>query len=265
MLLRALASVAGQSFTDFEIVLVDDGSSDGSLDAAEDYLSGRKLAFKSVRLAKNVGIPAARNAGLAAAGGAVAAFLDSDDAWHPHYLSIVKAAYAAAKPPLFVSTDYLSDGPSYAGPVKQFDPPRAPFDPIELMITRPFVHTMSCFSAPMAHLVAVGGFNERLPRFSDLDLYIRLLGSAESAARGPTHGAEHVHIPQIGVLKSIHLESRRLADYERDWEAGKTRFLETIFKYPFMRSRRVLREESAQALTKGQARFFENFRGGSPS
>ena len=40
-----------------------------------------------------------------------------------------------------------------------------------------------CFSAPMAHLVAVGGFNERLPRFSDLDLYIRLLGSAESAAR----------------------------------------------------------------------------------
>ena len=261
MLLRALASVAGQSFPDFEIVLVDDGSSDGSLDAAEDYLSGKKLGFKSVRLPKNSGIPAARNASLAIAGGSVAAFLDSDDAWHPHYLSIIQAAYAAARLPLFVSTDYLSDGPSYAGPVKQFDPPRAPFDPIELMITRPFIHTMSCFSAPMAHLVAMGGFNEKLPRFSDLDLYIRLLGSAESATGGAAKGAEHVHIPQIGVLKSIHLESRRLADYERDWEAGKNRFLETIFKYPFMRSRQSLREESAQALTRGQERFFDNFRG----
>jgi glycosyltransferase involved in cell wall biosynthesis len=77
----AVESVRGQTFKDYEIIAVDDGSSDGTAEVLEKF--GDK-----VRLIRQVnrGVSAARNTGIRAAQGNWVAFLDSDDRWHPEKL-----------------------------------------------------------------------------------------------------------------------------------------------------------------------------------
>jgi glycosyltransferase involved in cell wall biosynthesis len=82
---RCLDSLVAQSFTDFEVVVCDDGSTDESGAVAESYK--RKLNL-SYHWAENFGGPARpRNAGLGMARGAYLAFLDSDDWWKPSKLA----------------------------------------------------------------------------------------------------------------------------------------------------------------------------------
>jgi glycosyltransferase involved in cell wall biosynthesis len=259
LVLRALRSVIGQTEQDFEVVLVDDASTDGSLEAAKSFLVAHSVRATTIALPENGGIPVARNASLRAASGTIAAFLDSDDAWHPRYLSLLKSAFPAAARPLFAFTDYFSDGPRFSGPVRQFRPQAAGFDPIELMISRPFIHTMSCFAAPLAGIRAVGGFNERLSRFSDLDLYVRLLAGAGKQRKPAWQKDGFICIPQTAVLKTIHLENRSLEDYEDSWEEGKNAFLDQVFSYPCLRGRQALREICGATLAEGKKRFFANF------
>lgn len=79
----AVRSVLAQTFGDLEVVVVDDGSSDGSRDVV------RAIADPRVRLVEhgaNRGIAAARNTGVREARGEYVAFLDQDDAWYPHKL-----------------------------------------------------------------------------------------------------------------------------------------------------------------------------------
>ena len=84
----AIASVYGQSFTDWELLLVDDGSTDASTGIAKDHVvrdPGRVRYVEHPGHA-NLGMSAARNAGLAEARGEFVAFLDADDVWLPHRL-----------------------------------------------------------------------------------------------------------------------------------------------------------------------------------
>jgi glycosyltransferase involved in cell wall biosynthesis len=85
---RALDSVAHQTFGDFEVIIVDDGSTDGGEMVARSYPDVR---FRVIRQ-ENQGPGAARNAGIAEAKGDLIAFLDADDEWLPDHLgSAVKA------------------------------------------------------------------------------------------------------------------------------------------------------------------------------
>ena len=79
---RALDSIAAQTFTDFEAIVIDDGSTDGGAAIVADYPDPR---FRLIRQ-PNAGPGAARNAGVAQARGEFIAFLDADDEWLPHYL-----------------------------------------------------------------------------------------------------------------------------------------------------------------------------------
>ncbi len=81
---RALDSVAVQTFKDFEIIAVDDASTDRSVDVITQWDGGYVTLL---RHPQNRGAAAARNTGIAAARGRWIAFLDSDDAWKPEKLS----------------------------------------------------------------------------------------------------------------------------------------------------------------------------------
>lgn len=80
---HTLQSVLNQTFQDFEVVIVDDGSTDGSVAEVE------KLSDSRIRLIhqKNAGVSAARNRGIEAAKYDLIAFLDADDEWKPEYLA----------------------------------------------------------------------------------------------------------------------------------------------------------------------------------
>jgi glycosyltransferase involved in cell wall biosynthesis len=78
---RAIDSVLAQSFKDFEVVVVDDGSQDGSVEILKSYGDAIHLICQ-----KNAGVGSARNAAIRAARGRWIAFLDSDDEWRPDKL-----------------------------------------------------------------------------------------------------------------------------------------------------------------------------------
>lgn len=80
----AIDSVLKQSFTDFEILALDDGSTDDSAEIVNQYKDSR---IQLLRSDKNLGIPATRNRGIAAAKGEYLAFLDSDDLALPERLA----------------------------------------------------------------------------------------------------------------------------------------------------------------------------------
>jgi glycosyltransferase involved in cell wall biosynthesis len=87
LLPRALNSVLRQTYQPAEIVLVDDCSSDNTQEVAASCFGEIPLLY--MRLEKNCGGAAARNAGIGRARGEYIAFLDSDDEWQPNHLSVM--------------------------------------------------------------------------------------------------------------------------------------------------------------------------------
>lgn len=79
---RSLDSIAAQTFTDFEVIVVNDGSTDDGASIVANYSDAR---FRLIHQ-PNAGPGPARNAGLAQAQGEFVAFLDADDEWLPNYL-----------------------------------------------------------------------------------------------------------------------------------------------------------------------------------
>lgn len=82
----ALRSVYGQDCSDYEIIVVDDGSTDNTAEV----LANEKDARLNVFYQKNSGAAAARNKGISEARGRYLAFLDADDVWLPNHLSVAK-------------------------------------------------------------------------------------------------------------------------------------------------------------------------------
>ena len=83
-------SILNQSYTNFELILVDDGSPDGCPALCDRF--ARQDSRVRVIHRKNGGVSASRNTGLAAAGGAYVAFIDDDDYIAPDYLEKLLAA-----------------------------------------------------------------------------------------------------------------------------------------------------------------------------
>ena len=86
---EAIESVRAQSFGDWELLLIDDGSSDGSDKLAQQSASAYPdhVCYFAHPERRNRGMSASRNLGLQQSRGRFIAFLDSDDVWNPNYLS----------------------------------------------------------------------------------------------------------------------------------------------------------------------------------
>ena len=83
---RCLDSVLGQTFKDFELLAIDDGSSDGSASILDEYASDEPR-MRVIHLLKNHGVPYARNLAMDEAKGQYIYFMDSDDWIDPDYLA----------------------------------------------------------------------------------------------------------------------------------------------------------------------------------
>ena len=75
---NAIESVFRETYSDYELIVVDDGSTDDTRDRLQEYVARIKYVYQA-----NRGVSAARNAGTKLARGEWIAFLDSDDVWHP--------------------------------------------------------------------------------------------------------------------------------------------------------------------------------------
>jgi glycosyltransferase involved in cell wall biosynthesis len=104
VLQRALESVARQSYKEWELIVVDDGSTD----ATEAVVKGSGIPARYLR-AQHGGVSAARNLGIQASQSEYVAFLDSDDAWDPSFLAVCSRFLDEYPGEAFVATELLQD------------------------------------------------------------------------------------------------------------------------------------------------------------
>jgi glycosyltransferase involved in cell wall biosynthesis len=180
---EAIESVLAQTYQDLELIVVDDGSTDDTVDAATRALAndsrGRVLSFP------NGGPAVARNRGLNAARGTLIAMLDSDDRWLPDKLEKQAAVLAAEPDCVCVGClmNYIAaDGRPLPRVVRSIvqagGDPRAPGQQelIRRALSLPFPPTAMLVRASTVH--AVGGSDESLGHLpgEELDFLARLAG-----------------------------------------------------------------------------------------
>jgi O-antigen biosynthesis protein len=90
----AIDSVLAQTYTNWELLIVDDASSDETRSVIESYEDAR---IHNIFLAENGGCSRARNTGLDAARGEIIAYLDSDNEWDPDFLNVMVRAFQVDK------------------------------------------------------------------------------------------------------------------------------------------------------------------------
>lgn len=170
-LAETLKSALGQTLTDIEIIVVDDGSRDNTAEVAQ--------SFPGVRYVhqRNAGVSAARNTGAAHAEGEFLAFLDSDDIWHPDKLRQQVEALRQHPDSVFCRTEATSD-PARQPEIQQGE--RASDAPHELILDfhtsflLPYLTTSTVMVRRSAFEEAKG-FDTSLRIAEDVDFYLRVL------------------------------------------------------------------------------------------
>ncbi|HZC45776.1 MAG TPA: glycosyltransferase [Candidatus Acidoferrum sp.] len=160
---RALQSVFAQTFTDYEIVVVNDGSTDDTASVLASY--GEKIRVVSQA---NRGLSGARNAGIAVSRGEYVALLDDDDQWLPERLARCVQVLDADPDCVLVYTDLLkvdADGRPLSGPFGSPDGIESPT--MEHMLDHPWNVVPSRIMVRRAVLERCGGFDERLRAYED--------------------------------------------------------------------------------------------------
>ncbi len=180
---RAIESVLGQSAGDLELIVVDDGSTDGT----PDWISG--LADPRIRLAclpRNRGQAAARNEGIRLARGAWLGFQDSDDEWLPGKLDRQLAAAARRPDAALVYCDLLRV-PVRGAPYVLRAPELAPRRLFDRRASGYAPYGIGIQSCLIRREIAsrMGGFDEEMRCFEDLDLLLRFLRAGHAAVRVP--------------------------------------------------------------------------------
>ncbi|MEW6077667.1 MAG: glycosyltransferase family A protein [Thermodesulfobacteriota bacterium] len=175
MVCQAVEAVLAQTFTAFELIVADDGSTDDTPASLAPYADVITLITGNT----NKGVSASRNAGAARARGTYVAFLDSDDLWLPEKLNRQVAFFATHPEALICQTEeiWIKNG-RRINPAKKHKKPSGMifFPSLELCLVSP-----SAVMMKKSFFVEMGGFDESLPACEDYDLWLRM------ACRYPIH------------------------------------------------------------------------------
>lgn len=172
---RALNSILAQSFQDFEVIVVDDGSTDDGAAVV------RGFAVHRIRLIQqeNRGVSAARNRGIKAARAELVAFLDADDEWSPEHLrTIIRLRSNIPKAGAY-ATSYVESFPKKRIKMPRFAaiPPRPWEGPLDYFKSCTYGDAPVCSSTvciPKHILTKLEGFQEGFWWGEDTDLWGRV-------------------------------------------------------------------------------------------
>ncbi len=209
---EAVDSALAQTFRDIEVIVVDDGSTDGSADALHDVDDRRLRVIRE----EHAGSAAARNAGLRLASGDLVAFLDADDRWAAQNLER-QSAYLENQPEvdmtfghsLVIDEEGTSLGfrsSSYAGPIS-----------LAQLLRTNEIGNGSCLLLRREALDRAGWFDPKLTACVDIDVWMRM------ASLRPWNV---VAIPEV-----LTFYRRRKGQISGDWrrmEAGYLQLLERL-------------------------------------
>lgn len=164
---KAIDSVLAQTKPAMEVIVVDDGSTDGTAALAGTYGDRIRYVYQ-----KNRGLSAARNRGTAEARGKWIAFLDSDDWWEPQKLAKQQAALEANPEAVLCYTGVSVHRPDGSVDLVTPTPPERIMPLLRLQNCVTGSGSAVCIRRDV--LTSIGGFNENLTAYEDWDAWIRL-------------------------------------------------------------------------------------------
>ena len=169
LLPRALNSITSQSFGDFEVLVIDDGSADDT-PALMAALDDERIRY--LRQSRNAGVSAARNRGLREARGRLIAFLDSDDEWLPELL----ARHVAHFDELGENVGLVYSGGEHHtdGGHVEIRRPTASGEQHEAFLRDNLILGISGTVIRRSVIATIGFFDEDIPAIEDYDYWVRL-------------------------------------------------------------------------------------------
>lgn len=206
---EAIESILAQSLEDFELLLIDDGSTDGSLEIMQSYTDPR---VRVVQNEANLGIPKTRNKALELARGQYTALLDSDDTAHPNRLA-KQFAFLESHP------DHAMVGGFY----RLMDEAGRPLKKVKKQpLAAEEIRAYQLFRGCLYNRTTMGrtaimrdqGYNEGCPVCEDYDLFVRLAESHKLAnlpeilAHGRQHSGRIIR-ERAALVKAKNLEIMR--------------------------------------------------------
>jgi glycosyltransferase involved in cell wall biosynthesis len=202
-----LDSIFNQAFDECEVIVVDDGSTDETVNVLQKY--GDRI---SIFQQKNRGPGAARNLGISHAQGDYVVFLDSDDLWFPWTLATYKQAICDNQFPAFLTGSGISFQDYGEVQAVSLEPLKTTFfSDYYASSHQPFcmIGTCSAVAVQTRVLREVGGFTEQKINAEDSDLWLKL---------GTASGFLFIQSPSIFAYRQ-HLNSA-VSDHTRNYQGN---------------------------------------------
>jgi glycosyltransferase involved in cell wall biosynthesis len=221
---QTIESVLNQSFSLIEVIVINDGSTDRTLEIVNSIIDSRLKTFSY----NNAGTSVSRNRGLSHASGDFVAFIDADDLWTSNKIELqLKALEDNSQANVAYSwTDYIDlDG-------KFFKPGRRPTntgDVYSKMLLYNFLENGSNPLVRKESFTKVGYFEQSCAPAEDWDMWLRLAGEYEFVA-----------VPEVQILYRVTMNS--LSTNLKRQEAASLKVIERAFLHP--------KAESLQHLKK---------------
>ena len=216
---RTLNSVLLQSFDDFEVIIVNDGSTDNSLKIAESFTDDRIVIYSK----DNKGVSTARNYGVTKATSNYIAFLDADDIWKPNHLNALHnlivdmpscALYCmgyikqkSEKSKIRAQFGTIADG--YKGVVSGYFKNSLPFT----------IAGMGAVAVNKAKFIEVGGFTEGVTHGEDIELWRTLALQGKGALYNIVTVTHLINIK--GRVSNLKIDDKVFPDFNQFNEAER--------------------------------------------
>lgn len=228
---QAIESVLAQSFTDFELICVDDGCKDNTLQIVNSFTDNRVRIVKQA----NRGLAGARNTGIALAKGQFIALLDSDDFWHPDKLAL-HVAHFHNDPELGVSysaSEFVDEQGQRLG-IGQH-PKLTHISASDIFCRNPVGNG----SAPVFRASALASiakvinkrwyyFDEKLRQSEDIELWVRMILQGDIKFEGLAQGLTYYRVNDGGLSANI---DKQLASWEAAVQGNRENFPEFFDQY----------------------------------
>jgi glycosyltransferase involved in cell wall biosynthesis len=168
---RCIESVLAQTWQDLELVIIDDGSTDGTADVISDY-AARDSRVRGFR-GRNRGVSYARNVAMKHARGRYFGFIDGDDEWEPTFAATLIAVLAREPRVAVVTGNALNAGGGALDgrPVRPWPADACNLSFLDMIEHEDAVFIMSIFRREVYD--TIGGFNEALHRSEDYEFWLR--------------------------------------------------------------------------------------------